>query len=135
MATNTIEKPKPSFALKKLSLLVVIVDHGVSDVFIDYFKTLEVNLELQILASGTVKEEIRNLLGLNEIKKDVLFSVIQEEKLDQAFNYIETRFKLSPKHKGIAFNIKITSVVGLSVYKILSNTHQLEPVGGNKYED
>lgn len=135
MADKQISNTAPSFALKKLFLLIVIVDHGVSDVFIEYFKTLEVNFELQIIASGTVKEEIRNLLVLYEVKKDVLVSVIQEEKLPQAFNYIETRFKLSPKHKGIAFSIKITSVIGLSVYKILSNTHQLEPVGGKKNED
>lgn len=129
MATKS-KKPNQSFEVKKLQLLVVIVDHGVSDVYVDYFQSLEANLQLTILANGTIKKEIKNLLGLSELKKDVVFSVIKEELMDEAFNYIENRFNISPKHKGIAFSIKINSLVGLSVYKILSNTLELEPKGG-----
>lgn len=118
------------FDVKKLSLVVVIVDHNQSDVFVDSFMTLEANVQLTLLASGTVKKEIKNLLGLSDPKKDVLFTIMKDERLDEAFSYIETRFKISPKHKGIAFSVKMTSVVGISVYKILSNTLELKPNGG-----
>ena len=64
------------------------------------------------------------------MKRNIIFSVIKNEHLDQAFEYLEQRFKVSPKHKGIAFSIKITSLVGVSVYKILSNTIELIPSGG-----
>ena len=125
-----VKKPLPDFETKKLQLLVLIVDHGASDVYLEHFQSLEANLQVTIIANGTVKREIKNLLGLNELKKDVILSVIKEEKMDEAFDYIETRFKLSHKHKGIAFSIKITSLVGVSVYKILSNTLELQPNGG-----
>lgn len=121
---------KPVFERKKLSLLVIICNHGVSDVFVERLQTLEVNLQLTILGNGTVTDELKNILGLNESKKDIIFAVIKNERLDEAFNYIEKRFELSPKHRGIAFSIKITSLVGVSVYKILSNTIELKPIGG-----
>ncbi len=121
---------KPVFERKKLSLLVIICNHGVSDVFVEHLQTLEVNLKLTILGNGTVTDELKNILGLSESKKDIIFAVIKNERLDEAFEYIETRFKLSPKHRGVAFSIKITSLVGVSVYKILSNTIELKPIGG-----
>lgn len=121
---------KPTFERKNLSLLTVICNHGFSDVYIEFLQSLEVNLQLTILGNGTVTDEIKNILGFNEIKKDVVFAIIKNERLDEAFNYIETRFKLSPKHRGIAFSIKLNSLVGVSVYKILSNTVELKPIGG-----
>lgn len=119
-----------SFEVKKLQLLVTIVNHGASDVYLDFFQSLEANLQLTILANGTIKKELDDLFGLHESKKDVILSIIREEKIDEAFNYIEQRFKLSEKHNGVAFTIKMNSLVGLSVYKILSNTLELKPNGG-----
>jgi len=127
---KSVKTPHLDFKTKKLSLLVVIVDQGVGDLYIEQLATLESNLQLKIVGNGTASREIQNLLGLNEIRKDVIFSIIREEKLDEAFKYIETRFKLSEKHKGIAFSVKITSLVGVSVYKLLSNTLELKPNGG-----
>jgi len=126
------KKPKANFETKKLSLLVLIVNQGVGDVYIEQLYSLESNLQLKILGNGTVSKEIQNLLGLNEVKKDIIFAVMREEKLDEAFEYIKTRFKLSKKHRGIAFSVKINSLVGVSVYKLLSNTLELKPNGGKK---
>jgi len=126
------KNPKANFETKKLSLLVLIVNQGVGDVYIEQLYSLESNLQLKILGNGTVSKEIQNLLGLNEVGKDIIFAVMREEKLDEAFEYIETRFKLSKKHRGIAFSVKINSLVGVSVYKLLSNTLKLKPNGGKK---
>ncbi len=119
---------KNKFSTKKLSLLMTIVNHKVSDVFTEYFRSLDVNVQVQVVGSGTVSEEIKKLLGLSEAKKDIIFTIIKNDKLDEAFNYLETRFKVSDKHKGIAFSVSLHSLVGLSVYKILSNTERLEPL-------
>jgi len=127
---KTVKTPHSDFETKKLSLLVIIVDQGVGDLYIEQLGTLESNLQLKIVGNGTASKEIQNLLGLNEIKKDIVFAIIRQEKLDQAFEYIETRFKLSHKHKGVAFSVKVTSLIGVSVYKILSNTLELKPNGG-----
>lgn len=107
--------------IKALTLLVTIVNRDASDVFIDYFKTLESNLQVTIYGKGTVPREIASYLGLSEINNDVVLTFIKKEHVDEAFDYIEKRFELSKRHKGVAFAIDIQSIIGVSVYKYLAS--------------
>jgi hypothetical protein len=121
-AKTTIRKPfSETNEIKKLSLLVTIVDRDASDVFVDYFQTLESNLQIIIFGKGTATSELISLLGLSEPNKDIVLAIIKEEKIDEAFNYIKRRFEISKKHKGVAFSVGLESIIGVSIYKYLSN--------------
>ncbi|MDY0118707.1 MAG: hypothetical protein RBR80_04055, partial [Bacilli bacterium] len=97
------------------------VDRDASDVFVDYFQTLESNLQIIIFGKGTATSELISLLGLSEPNKDIVLAIIKEEKIDEAFNYIKRRFEISKKHKGVAFSVGLESIIGVSIYKYLSN--------------
>lgn len=121
-AKTTIRKSfSETNEIKKLSLLVTIVDRDASDVFVDYFQTLESNLQIIIFGKGTATSELISLLGLSEPNKDIVLAIIKEEKIDEAFNYIKRRFEISKKHKGVAFSVGLESIIGVSIYKYLSN--------------
>ena len=51
------------FDVKKLSLVVVIVDHNQSDVFVDYFMTLEANVQLTNISKRHSKKGNQKLVG------------------------------------------------------------------------
>ena len=57
-------------------------------------------------------------------KKDVVLAVIREDKKSEIFKYINDRFNISKNAKGIAFTIKVNSVMGVLLYRFLSDTKQ-----------
>lgn len=140
MATN-IRQKQPRFEkgtpyakrnkVQKLYVLVTIVNRDASDVFVDFYRTLDCNFQLVFYGRGTATKEIANYLGLSEVNKDIIISIIREDHVKEAFDYINRRFALSKRHKGVAFTIKMQSLIGVSVYKFLSNTLAKE---GNTYE-
>jgi hypothetical protein len=131
MATNLRQK-QPRFEkgtpyakrnkVQKLYVLVTIVNRDASDVFIDFYRTLESNFQIVFYGKGTATKEIATYLGLSEVNKDIVLSIIREDRVKEALDYINRRFQVSKRHKGVAFTIKMQSIIGVSVYKFLSNT-------------
>ena len=78
------KKEKTAFAdVKKLKLLVTVVNRNKTEFFIDFIGGFEANLQLSVLAQGTAKSETLHLLGLEDSDKSVIFSVIREDKAEE----------------------------------------------------
>ncbi len=113
---NTIHES----AIKKLKLLVTVVDRNKGEFYLDVISQFEVNCQLALGGLGTATSDIIDLLGLN-IHKAVLFSVVREDRTNEIMNCLEEKFETIKNGKGIAFCVPLSSVIGVNLYQFLSN--------------
>ena len=123
--TKKIQKNTPptqtQTGLKKLKLLVTVVPRKKAEFYIEFLHAYEVNFQTTLLAKGTAKSEALYMLGLEDAEKSVLLSVIREDRATEALHALEDRFQTIKNGKGIAFTIPLSSVVGVAIYRFLSN--------------
>ena len=117
---NTINES----AIKKLKLLVTIVERPKGEFYLDVISQFDVNCQMAMGGLGTASSEIMELLGL-EPHKAVLLSVIREDKMDTVMQTLEDKFATIRNGKGIAFAIPLSSVIGVNLYRFLSDRREV----------
>ncbi len=110
-------------AIKKLKLVVTVVDRPKAEFYIDVLSQFDVNFQMATGGKGTATSEIIDMLGLN-IHKVVLMSVVREDMVDPIMKCLETKFRTIRNGKGIAFAVPMSSVIGVNMYQFLSNNKQ-----------
>ncbi len=121
---NKQEIKKPATAdggVKKLKLLVTIVARNKAEFYMDFLSQFEVNFQTSVLGQGTAKSETLYMLGLEDSDKSVIFSVVREDKSHEALVALEEKFHTIRDGKGIAFTVPMSSVIGVAMYRFLSN--------------
>ena len=108
--------------LHQLKMFVIIVPSGQANGVVKILNELESAMNLITNGEGTYQRESQ----LSGPKKQIIFTFLKEEMIPEFKERIAERFHVSSAAKGIAFSIKLTSVAGVSVYKFLSNTKEVE---------
>ena len=116
---NTINES----AIKKLKVLFTVVDRPKTEFYLDVLSQFEVNCQMVIAGSGTASTELPEMLGLN-VQKAVIVSVIREDMTDEILKCLEDKFATIKNGKGISFAVPMSSVIGVNMYRFLSNNHQ-----------
>lgn len=127
MEDNKKKRTKQSdraVAPKALKLLVTVVNKNKADFYIDLLHSFEVNLQLQMRAQGTAGSEMLHYLGLEESEKRVIFSIIREDRAEEALRVLEEKFSTVRGGKGIAYTVPLTGVIGVAIYQFLSNNRR-----------
>ena len=120
--TRKTKKPAASAGdIKKLKILVTVVNRSKTEFFMDFLTDFEVNFQTSVLAQGTARSETLYMLGLEDSDKSVIFSVIREDKAAEALQALEEKFHTIKNGKGIAFTLPMSSVIGVAMYRFLSN--------------
>ena len=107
-------------AIKKLKLLFTVVDRTKVEFYLDVLSQYEVNFQTVINGTGTANSEMLSMLGLNN-NKAVVVSVIREDLTDTILNMLDEKFRTIRNGKGIAFAVPLSSVIGVNIYRFLSN--------------
>ena len=107
-------------AVKKLKILFTVVDRNKGEFYLDVLSQFEVNFQTVINGTGTAKSEILDMLGLNN-NKAVVISVIREDMTDTIMKVLEEKFRTIRNGKGVAFAVPMSSVIGVNIYRFLSN--------------
>lgn len=107
--------------IKKLKLLITVVNRSKETYFIDLLEQFEVNMQMVVYGKGTANSEMLNLLGLAESEKAIIISCVREDKIKDIKNTLSEKFKKIRNGKGIAYTIPMQSIVGASIYQFLSN--------------
>ena len=107
-------------AIKKLKLLITVVDRAKGEFYLDVISQFNVNCQMAMPGLGTAATDLVELLGLN-LHKSVLFSVVREDLVDQILNTLENKFTTIKNGKGIAFAVPMSSVIGVNMYQFLSD--------------
>ena len=113
---NTINES----AIKKLKLLFTVVDRPKAEFYLDVLSQFEVNCQLAVGGKGTANSELVNMLGLNN-QKAVILSVVRDDMVDQIIRCLEDKFATIRNGKGIAFAVPLSGVIGVNIYRFLSN--------------
>ncbi|MGI6713910.1 MAG: hypothetical protein ACOX3K_02485 [Bacilli bacterium] len=105
-----------------MKLLVIIVPAGYGDVFQNFNREKGVVLQILDRGRGTATQDLIDLLGLADNKKDVILALVKDSVLPDILGFIHQRFLINQKEKGIAFTIPLRALIGLTNYKFLTNT-------------
>ena len=119
VATTKAKKSKAD--VKKLKLLVTIVDRSKNIFYVDLLEQYDVNLQMVIYGRGTANSQILKGLGIVESDKAVILSVVREDMVSEIMSTLQEKFEKVKNGKGIAYTIPLQSVIGASVYQFLSN--------------
>ena len=106
--------------IKKLGLLITVVDRNKGEFYLDVISQFEVNCQLAMGGLGTAHSELVDLLGLNK-HKAVILSVVREDKVDEIMKALEQKFQTIKDGKGIAFVVPMSSVIGVNLYQFFAN--------------
>ena len=109
-------------APKKLMLLFTIVNRSKAEFYTDVLQKFEINMQTVIAANGTANTKVQSLLGLTDLSKSIIISVIRRDKCKAALAELEEKFKTVKGGKGIAYTVPMTSTIGVAIYQFLSNT-------------
>lgn len=112
-------------AVKKLKLLITIVNRQKAEFYMDLLQGFEVNMQICMLAEGTADSEMRQVLGLADSERVVLWSIIREDKAAKAMQKLEEKFQSVKNGKGIAYTVPLTGVIGVAIYQFLSNNRMI----------
>lgn len=116
---NTINES----AIKKLKLIITVVDRAKAEFYLDQLSQFEVNFQMVTGGKGTANSEIVEMLGLN-IHKAVILSVVREDMVAPIIKCLEEKFETIKNGNGIAIAVPLTSVIGVNMYQFLSNNKQ-----------
>ena len=111
-------------AIKKLKLLITVVDRPKAEFYLDVLSQFEINCQLVTNGKGTATDDWIDMLGLN-IQKAVILSFVREDLVNKVFNFLEDKFATIKNGKGIAFAVPLSSVIGVNFYQFLSNNRYM----------
>ena len=116
---NTINES----AIKKLKLVITVVDRAKSEFYLDVFSQFEVNFQMVTGGKGTAHSEIIEMLGLN-VHKAVIMSVVRDDMVNPIMKCLEEKFETIRNGKGIAFAVPLSGVIGVNMYQFLCDIKQ-----------
>ena len=111
-------------AIKKLKLLITVVDRQKGEFYLDVISQFDVNCQMALGGLGTATSELVELLGL-EPHKAVILSVVREDRVEEIMNTLEDKFATIRNGKGIAFAIPLSGVIGVNMYRFLSDRREV----------
>ena len=111
-------------SIKKLKLLVTVVDRRKGEFYLDVISQFKVNCQMAVRGLGTATSELVELLGL-EPHKAVILSVVREDLVDTIMNTLEDKFATIRNGKGVSFAVPLSSVIGVNLYRFLSDRREV----------
>jgi len=107
--------------VRKLKILITVVDRSKTLFYTDLLEQFEVNIQLVLYGKGTANSQMLDFLGLSESDKSVIISYVREDRIKEALETLSDKFNKVKNGKGIAYTIPLDSIIGVSVYQLLSN--------------
>lgn len=106
-----------------LKIFISIVPLGQAAAIVKMLEKTGVNYSVITQGEGTGAKFVPNLVTDN--KKNIIFSFVREDKTEEVKKILKERFSISKASNGISFSVNLTSVMGVSIYKFLSNTRKV----------
>lgn len=98
---------------KRVKLIVIIVDKGRGNKAIKLLNTYAMTCQFATLGKGTATDGIASFFGFSDTAKDIVFTVIPEEKSPEIMYDIKETLQLHKPNTGLAFTIPIKCVANL----------------------
>lgn len=115
------------------SLFCVIVDFGIGNKILKTSKKLGATGGTFFLGKGTVKDNLLDLLGINEVRKEILIMIIDENLEETFINELTKKFLFNKPNHGIAFSMPLNKCFGIRASNYVSNSEE-RGVDNMRYE-
>ena len=126
LARKTLEEERTPFEnrpdVKKLVLYTIIVPRGQGENIVKILKSNKSSLQFLLIGEGTATNSIRDILNIEDTKKDIVYSLVREDAVEDIKREIDVFFIASKRNKGIAYTIPLTSIIGVKMYKFITQT-------------
>ena len=109
-----------NLAIKRIKLLTVIVDRGKGDEVVAILRESGVTYNMISPAYCASGSDFMDYLGLSNAERDLIRSVVTEEKVDRVLNKLLYKMDLDEPGTGFAFTIPITGVSGPLALRYIS---------------
>lgn len=106
---------------KGIILFCCILDFGKGSKLLKLSSKLEGVGSTIFLGRGTVKNEILNMLGILETRKEIFITIIDEDSEDVFYDEVTKKFHLDKPHHGIAFSMPVKYYLEVNSSKNISN--------------
>lgn len=103
-----------------MKLIVSIVERGRGKDIIRLFTQQNIHHHLQSGGKGTATSEIMDLLGLDSLEKDVVFSIGKGTLVNSLMRDLNNDLRGSIRVKGIVFDMKLTAMAHVTALAILA---------------
>jgi len=97
-------------AERKYELIWVVVNFGTGSKVLRAAKEHGVTGGTVLLGRGTVRSPFLELLGLNDVRREIVLMIAEKDTAERALHELDKQFNFAKPHNGIAFS---TDVVGL----------------------
>lgn len=96
--------------LIRRKLLITVIDYIKEKQLTDMYLANHIPLNLVTHGHGTANSEILDYLGLGETKKNVTFSIVAEDKIQNIFNQLVQNMHLNHHGNGVAFTLPLSCI-------------------------
>lgn len=110
--------------MNKPILFCAIMDFGKGSKALKLAKRLGAMGGTIFLGKGTVSNELLNVLGLLEIRKEIFITIIDEDLESNFYDEMSKKFSLEKPNTGVAFSIPLKRFLRISQPMDLSNTEK-----------
>ncbi len=107
---------------KKLLVFVTIVNQGQANSILKLMEKCGSSAQFVQTGEGTARQELRNILGIEDNNKEIVFSLVSEDKIPDIKIFLDIYFSTKTKNAGIGFSIPLSSIIGIKVYQFLADT-------------
>lgn len=121
-----MESVKQCAPAKRIKLLITIVDRGLGDDVVEILRESGVTFNMISPGYGGAGSKWLDYLGLTDSEKDLVLSVVTEDKSPLVLNKILYKLDLDTPGHGIAFTIPITGVSGPLALRYISGIQEVE---------
>lgn len=128
---NTTSNKKQASNVRKLKILITVVDRSKALFYVDCLEQFEVNVQMVLYGKGTANSQMLKILGLTESDKAIIISCVREDKIKEILETLNDKFNTVRNGKGIAYTVPLDSVIGVFAYQLLSNDRTVKE-GGKK---
>lgn len=122
--SKTPELDPQSPEIKKLSMFITIVNRGQGNYITKLFESEGSNAQFIQYGEGTAQKEVRDILGIDDNTKEIVISLINNEKIEEVKKELEAFFAVNKRNRGIGFSVPMTSLIGMKVYQFLADSNR-----------
>lgn len=108
--------------LQHLLFYVIIVNYGQSDNIIKLLKNNHSSVQFVQVGEGTATKQVRSILNIEDNSKEIIYSIISDEYVEEVKKELDAYFVSSKRNAGIAFTIELSTLIGVKMYKFLTQT-------------
>ena len=117
---------KHNIAPNKLELVMAVVHNSKAAYYSSLIQSHQANLQFSMAAKGTT-HLLLDYLGLSDNRpKSLVMSVVRSDEAGSLINQLDELFQKGGDYKGIAFSVRLTSVIGTLAYGFLSNDKRVK---------